>query len=124
MIFKLFLFCFLNIIYFYLNFFSCKAKRTAFINFNKENSIKKTFLYKEDRNIYNLNNKNPINISLSIDNSHVYPSLIVMTSCLENNDKKSHIIIFFLLLSNDFNDKNLEIFESLKLTYDVRINYF
>ena len=121
---KLFLFCFINIIYFYLNFFSCKDKRTEFINFNNDNSIKKTFLYKEDRNIYNLNNKNPINISLSIDNSHVYPSLVVMTSCLENNDKKNHIIIFFLLLSNDFNDKNLEIFESLKLSYDVRINYF
>jgi lipopolysaccharide biosynthesis glycosyltransferase len=47
-----------------------------------------------------------------------------MTSCLENNDKKNHIIIFYLLLSDNFNDKNLEIFESLKLSYDVRINYY
>ena len=66
----------------------------------------------------------PINISLSLDNSHIYPSLVVMVSALENNDKDKHILIFYLLLSNKFNDKNLEIFESLKLTYDVRINYY
>ena len=47
-----------------------------------------------------------------------------MTSALENNDKDKHILIFYLLLSNDFDDNNLEIFESLKLKYDVRINYY
>jgi lipopolysaccharide biosynthesis glycosyltransferase len=47
-----------------------------------------------------------------------------MTMCLENNDKNNHIIIFYLLLPDDFDDKNLEIFESLKLSYDVRINYY
>jgi hypothetical protein len=54
----------------------------------------------------------------------MYPSLVVMTMCLENNDKNNHIIIFYLLLPYNFNDKNLEIFESLKLSYDVRINYY
>jgi lipopolysaccharide biosynthesis glycosyltransferase len=54
----------------------------------------------------------------------MYPSLVVMTMCLENNDKNKHILIFYLLLSNNFDDKNLEIFESLKLSYDVRINYY
>jgi lipopolysaccharide biosynthesis glycosyltransferase len=78
----------------------------------------------EDKNIYILNNKYPINISLSIDDSYMYPSLVVMTICLENNDKNNQIIIFYLLLPNNFNDKNLEVFESLKLTYDVRINYY
>lgn len=105
--FKLFLFSFFNIIIFYLNFFINKEKRILFINFNNDTLIKKTFLYKEDININNLNNKSPVNISLSIDNSIIYPSLVVMTSCLENNDKKNHIIIFYLLLSNNFNDKNL-----------------
>ena len=81
-------------------------------------------IYKEDDNISNLNDKLPINISLSIDNSIVYPSLIVMTSALYNNDKKNHILIFYLLLSIDFNDNNIEIFESLKTKYDVRINYY
>ena len=47
-----------------------------------------------------------------------------MTSALENNDKENHILIFYLLVSDKFNDKNIEIFESLKLNYDVRINYY
>jgi lipopolysaccharide biosynthesis glycosyltransferase len=116
---------FLNVIFIlYLNWFFYKYKRISFINFNNDISIKKTFLYKEDKEIYNLNNKYPINISLSIDESYLYPSLVVMTMCLENNDKNNHIIIFYLLLPYNFNDKNLEIFESLKLSYDVRINYY
>jgi hypothetical protein len=121
----LFFLSFLNAIFIInLNFVSIKNKRVIFINFNNDTSIKKTFLYKEDKNIYNLNNKYPINISLSIDDSYMYPSLVVMTMCLENNDKNNHIIIFYLLLPYNFNDKNLEIFESLKLSYDVRINYY
>lgn len=96
----------------------------VFINFNNNSSFKKAFLYKEDIKIRNLNHKYPINISLSIDNYYIYPSLVVMTMCLENNDKNKHIIIFYLLLPNNFNDKDLEIFESLKLSYDVRINYY
>jgi lipopolysaccharide biosynthesis glycosyltransferase len=47
-----------------------------------------------------------------------------MTMCLENNDKNNHIIIFYLLLPNNFNDKNFEVFESLKLSYNIRINYY
>ena len=116
---------FLNVIFIsYLNCVFYKDKRDVFINYNNDTSIKKTFLYKEDKDIYNLNNKYPINISLSIDESYMYPSLVVMTMCLENNDKNNHIIIFYLLLPYNFKDKNLEIFESLKLSYDVRINYY
>ena len=121
----LILFSFLNIIIIsYLNFNSYKIQKNELLNINNNTSIKKTFLYKEDKNISNLNNKSPINISLSIDYSYMYPSLVVMTMCLENNDKNKHILIFYLLLSNNFDDKNLEIFESLKLSYDVRINYY
>ena len=111
---------FLVILYIY----QIKNGEIPVINFNENNSNKRTFLYKEDINIYNLNNKKPINISLSLDNSHIYPSLVVMTSALENNDKNNHILIFYLLLSNNFEDKNIEIFESLKLSYDVIINYY
>lgn len=121
----LFFLSFLNVIFILnVSFVSYKNKKIMFINFNNDTSVKKTFLYKEDKNINNLNNKYPINISLSIDDSYMYPSLVVMTMCLENNDKNKHIIIFYLLLPNNFNDKNLEIFESLKLSYDVRINYY
>lgn len=105
-------------------FLTFKNERIIFKDDNDDKLNKKTFLYKEDSKINNLNNKMPINISLSLDNSHIYPSLIVMVSALENNDKDNHILIFYLLLSNKFDDKNLEIFESLKLTYDVRINYY
>lgn len=123
---KNYILLFLSLLYILIiiNISLYKEKRIAFINFNRNTSIKKTFLYIEDKSITNLNNKSPINISLSIDNTYIYPSLVVMTMCLENNDKNNHIIIFYLLLSNDFDDKNLEIFESLKLSYDVRINYY
>lgn len=59
-----------------------------------------------------------------MDNSHVYPTLIVMVSILENNDKENHIIVFYLLLSDDFDDSNISVFESLKKKYDVIINYY
>lgn len=118
--------CFLILLYLIIYYKKSKQKQIDYINFNNNDirSIKKTFLYKEDKNISHLNNKNPINISLSIDNSHVYPSLVVMASCLENNDKKNHIILFYLLVPSDFDYKNIEIFESLKSDYDVRINYY
>ena len=120
---KLYIIFILNIFFVDLYIYSPKIRGISFKNFN-DISNKKTFLYKEDLNINNLNNKKPINISLSLDNSHVYPSLIVMTSALENNDKDNHLLIFYLLLSNNFDDNNLEIFESLKSKYDVRINYY
>jgi len=122
---KLFFLYFINlIIIFNLYYTYFKNGEIPLVNFNSKQSIKNAFLYLSDKNISNLNNKNPINISLSLDNSLVYPTLVVMSSCLENNDKENHIIIFYLLLSNDFDDKNLEIFESLKESYDVRINYY
>lgn len=98
-----------------------KNKMTNRINNSK---VKRTFLYIEDKNYNNYTNKKPINISLSSDNFHVYPTLIVMISILENNDKENHIIFFYLLLSDNFNDSNISIFESLKIKYEVIINYF
>lgn len=65
-----------------------------------------------------------INISLSLDNSHIYQTLVVMTSVLENNNQSNHYIIFYLLLSYDFDSRNLIIFESLKMKYQLVIKYY
>lgn len=108
----------LIIIYFFfllclIKYFKESNKKQIIYIYNKKSDVqsnKKTFLYKEDKNISNLNNKKSINILLSIDNSYVYPNLVTMTSCLENNDKENHIIIFYLRISSDFDDKNIEIF--------------
>ena len=81
------------------------------------------FLYKEDY-IDKNNKKNQIHISMAIDNNFIYPALVSMTSALENNNKKINIIIYHLIFSSDFNDKNMEIFDSLKKKYDVKINYY
>jgi len=83
----------------------------------------KMFLYKEDDN-NNFNNKNLINICMSLDNNIIYPTLVSMVSALENNNNKKNILSYNLLLSNDFNKENIQIFESLKRTYQIIINYY
>ena len=105
-------------IYYYFN-----IKNNLFVRHNNS-KIKRTFLFVEDKQYITFTKKKPINISLSLDNSHIYPTLIVMVSILENNNKNNHIIIFYLLLSNNFNDSNISIFESLKKKYEVIINYY
>ena len=69
-------------------------------------------------------NKTEIHISMSLDNNGIYPTLVSMTSALENNDNTKNILVYYLLLSYDFNVTNLEIFESLKYHYDFKIKYF
>ena len=68
--------------------------------------------------------KTEIHISMSLDNNAIYPTLVSMTSALENNDNDKNILVYYLLLSHDFNVNNLEIFESLKNNYDFKIKYF
>jgi lipopolysaccharide biosynthesis glycosyltransferase len=79
------------------------------------------FLYLEDEKM-NLKNKNLINICMALDNNIIYPTLVSMTSALENN--KNNVLAFFLLLSDDFRKENIKIFESLKNYYHVIINYY
>ena len=69
-------------------------------------------------------NKTEIHISMSLDNNGVYPTLVSMTSALENNNNTKNILVYYLLLSHDFNVTNLEIFESLKYHYDFKMKYF
>jgi len=120
--------CFLLYIIIIINHYNHKNNHEILINnlINKINNTinKRTFVYIEDKKDLTYSNKKPINISLSSDNSHIFPTLIVMISILENNNKSNHIIIFFLLLSNDFNNSNVLIFESLKKKYEVIINYY
>ena len=98
-------------------FLISKLKFIVFSNFKNKTQF---FMEKKDNHsIYN--NKQMINISLSLDNSLVYQTLVVMTSALENNDKDKHILCFYLLLSYDFNTQNIQIFESLKLKYQLLI---
>ena len=98
-----------------------KYRNKLFTN-NILNQPHKLFLFKEDE--LNIKNKNQIHISMALDNNLVYPTLVSMTSALENNDQNHNIIIYYLLLSHNFNKENIEIFESLKKNYKVKINYY
>ena len=81
------------------------------------NSIKEDFIQ-----YYNKINKTIIHISMALNDNGIYPTLVSMTSALENNDKENNILKYYLLLSNNFDLKNVTVFESLKLKYQVMIN--
>jgi len=83
----------------------------------------KIFLYKEDKKMI-LNSTNLINVCMALDNNIIYPTLVSMTSALENNNNKKNLLAYHLLLSDDFKKENIEIFESLKQNYPVIINYY
>ena len=77
--------------------------------------------YKKEEN--NNQNKKGIHIAMALDNSAVYSTLVSMASALENNDKNKNILIYHLLLSNDFDMNKLSYFESLKKDYEFILNY-
>jgi lipopolysaccharide biosynthesis glycosyltransferase len=95
------------------------------------NHLGSLYLYKGDNSLFIKNNKiddfqdkKKIHIAMALDNKGVYPTLVSMTSALENQDKKNTILIYYLLLSWDFETKKIKIFESLKDIYTVLINYY
>ena len=47
---------------------------------------------------------------MACDNKAIFPSLVSMTSALENNDKNKNILIYHLLLSSDFDMKKFDYF--------------
>ena len=112
---------FLIIIIFNISFKFVIINLSKIKNFNLKKNVRKIFLYQEDKNM-NLYNKNLINICMALDNNIIYPTLVSMTSALENN--KNNILAYNLLLSDDFNKENIQIFESLKIKYSVIINYY
>ena len=107
-----------------------KLSRSSYISqssismnfFNQNYSTKLLFDGRDNYNIESIN-KNIIHVSYSLDNKLVYPTLVSMLSGLENCNKENYII-YHLLLSYNFNTSDIEIFESLKQKYDVRINYY
>lgn len=82
----------------------------------------KLFLYKEDKR--DSKGRQKIRISMALDNNLVYPTLVSMASACANNNETNNTLVYYLLLSHNFDKKNIEIFESLKLNYTVRINYY
>ena len=93
-----------------------------YYNTSEMDEPKNLFEYKEDHT--EIKDKEKIRICYCIDNNLVYPTLVSMTSALENNNKDKNVLIFYLFLPHSFNKKNVEIFESLKKKYLVRIHYF
>ena len=91
-------------------------------NFSNFEMPKKMFHYKDDI-ITNIN-KNQIHVSYSLDNQLIYPTLVSMLSGLDNNNNATNILIYHLLLSYNFNKSKIDIFESLKDNYEVKINYY
>ena len=83
------------------------------------------FVLKEDdiEDIQTIN-KTQIHICMSLDNNLIYPTLVSMTSALENCDKSKNILVYYILLSYNFNISNLDIIESLRDKYPVKINYY
>ncbi len=112
-----------NFIYKFKNLNNLYSKLKSSIMINKS-IINNNLLYKLNKNIINYNNKKIIYITFSLDNKLIYQTLVVITSVLENNDNKKHYIIFYLFISQDFKEKNIKIFESLKLKYQFEINYY
>ena len=68
--------------------------------------------------------KHLIHISYSLDNGIVYPTFVSMVSGLENTNSNNSLLVYHLLLSHDFNTSKIEIFDSLKKNYTVKINYY
>ena len=85
------------------------------INYYIVNNLKK--------NIHS-NNKNLINICMALDNNQIYSTLVSMVSALENNPKEKNYLVYYILLSYDFNRTNIIKFEKLKSKYKFEINYY
>ena len=68
---------------------------------------KSLFLYKEDHT--EIKDKNKIRICYCIDGGLIYPTLVSMTSALENNDKEKNVIIFYLFVPHNFDKTKVEV---------------
>ena len=85
----------------------------------KEDKIKKNFILFRKKQ-----NKNKIHICMSSDLNLIYPTLVSMTSALENNNENINILVYHLFLPSNITDEDINIFESLKSKYRVRIYYY
>ena len=102
---------------------SNRSERQISINYFNQIYSTKNLLFDGIDKSYENTTKNKIHVSYSLDNKLVYPTLVSMLSGLENCNK-DNILVYHLLLSSHFNTSNIEIFESLKEKYEVKINYY
>ena len=93
-----------------------------YYNTSEMDEPKSLFMYKEDHT--EITDKNKIRICYCIDSNLVYPTLVSMTSALENNNKEKNVIIFYLFVPHNFDKTKVEVFDSLKKKYLVKIHYF
>ena len=93
-----------------------------YYNTSELDEPKNLFIYKEDHT--EIKDKNKIRICYCIDSNIVYPTLVSMTSALENNNKEKNVIVFYLFIPHNFDKRKIEIFDSLKKKYLVKIHYF
>lgn len=61
---------------------------------------------------------------MDLENNLIYPTLVSMASALEKCDHNKNVLVYYSLISVDFNIRNYQILESLKLKYQVIINYY
>ena len=87
---------------------------------NKDNIKLVELKYKKEKRD---TDKLQIHIAMACDNGAIYSTLVSMASALENNNKADNILVYHLLLSNDFNMEKFSCFESLKEKYDFILNY-
>ena len=123
--------CIIIIILLCIIFFK-KNKNSSFVypepddflyyNTSELDEPKSLFVLKEDHT--EIKDKNKIRICYCIDSVLVYPTLVSMTSALENNDKDKNVIVFYLFLPHNFDRTRIEVFESLKKKYLVKIHYY
>ena len=93
-----------------------------YYNTSEMDEPKSLFMYKEDHT--EIKDKNKIIICYCIDSKVVYPTLVSMTSALENNNSEKNVIIFYLFIPHNFDKTKIEIFDSLKKKYLVKIHYY
>ena len=93
-----------------------------YYNTSEMDEPKSLFMYKEDHT--EIKDKNKIRICYCIDSKVVYPTLVSMTSALENNNSEKNVIIFYLFIPHNFDKTKIEIFDSLKKKYLVKIHYY
>ena len=61
---------------------------------------------------------------MALDNNQIYSTLVSMVSALENNCEEKNYLVYYILLSYDFNRENIVKFEKLKNKYKFDINYY
>ena len=97
-----------------------KEEKSQEIKNDKENELKKideNIINKVDYELeYIKKNKFKISCVYSIDNAHLYPSLVSITSLTVNAGEKTFYYIY-IIINNEFTEKNKKILKSVEENY-------